>query len=90
MAALPVEVLERWRRTERLLEVLPSDSAERAEVQATVESMRGLYQRLTERATLSEAMVARTARDLERADRLLRSLESRFGMGSGVDGSGPA
>ena len=79
MAAEAVEVLNEWRRAERLLTVLPDDAPERTEVEVQVEQLRILYQRVTGATIPSSAIrLASTRRQVSRSRACLDGLWSRY------------
>jgi hypothetical protein len=47
VALAVAEILEEWRRAERVVELLPRTAPERATIEADVEALRATYRRLT-------------------------------------------
>jgi multidrug resistance efflux pump len=90
MAAEAAEVLQEWRRAERLLTVLPVDAPERPDVADHVHQLRALYQRVTaESSTTSESRLAANRLQLERSSAYLDGMEMRYET-DGVIGLGEA
>jgi hypothetical protein len=79
MVAEAAEVLQEWRRAERLLSVLADDAPERTEVEVHVEELRIFYQRVTG-ATIpsTELRLASTRRQISRSKDYLDGLWSRY------------
>ena len=72
--ALAAEVLYEWREAERTLVLLPSESPERASVEAAIEAMRDLYQRITRTVPSTASSIANTRARIDEAHALLRAV----------------
>jgi hypothetical protein len=69
--ALAAEVLREWREAERTLVLLPPESPERASVEAAVEEMRDLYQRITRVVPATARSIATARARIEETRALL-------------------
>ena len=86
MAAEAADVLREWRRGERLLRVLPADAAERGSVEAEVEALRAIYQRVTSQTVpRTRDRLEAAMRRLEQSRAVLEAVWSRLDVGEAVD-----
>jgi hypothetical protein len=73
------EVLALWREGERILEQLPRDAPDRPIVEAEVESLRGLYQRLTSKIESSGIALETSRSWIESSRATLERAKLRLG-----------
>ena len=79
MAAEAAEVLEEWRRAERLLHALPDDAPDRSDIEVHVEQLRILYQRVTSTTIPSTEYRLSTRRQIARSRSFLDTLSEQYG-----------
>jgi hypothetical protein len=72
--ALAAQVLYEWREAERLLYLLPDDAPERAAIEAAVEDMRHMYQRITRAVRPTAETIATSRARIEETHSLLRAV----------------
>lgn len=78
--AVPIEeVLALWREGERILGQLPDDAVDRRLVEAQVETLRGIYHRLSSQAATSGTAVEMSLRQIDAARASLERAKARLG-----------
>lgn len=75
--ALAAEVLHEWREAERTLRLLPPDAPEREPVEAALQEMRALYQRVTSAGPTTANAIVATRDRIEETRALLRSVQNK-------------
>ncbi len=82
MSRVVAEVLDAWRRGERLLEDLPPIDPDHETVRLAVADLRAAYQSLTERSGRATTSLYAAQRAIDRAAAVIRAAEERLERGS--------